>query len=62
MTPVYLGDGLYAKFNKAQQLEVFAHDGREALNTIYFEVEVFNALLLLIRHSEWGKQTDVGAA
>lgn len=41
----YLGDGVYVRFNKAQQLVLTTEDGISVTNEIYLEAEVYHSLV-----------------
>lgn len=42
--PVYLGDGLYVRFD-GYQVELYAHDGESRKNSVYLEPQVLQAFL-----------------
>lgn len=41
----YLGDGVYADYNAADQIVLTTEDGISVTNTIYLEAEVVSAFL-----------------
>lgn len=43
MDPIYLGDGLYAQHD-GYQIRVWASNGVETTNEVFFEPETFKAL------------------
>jgi hypothetical protein len=46
----YLGDGLYVRLNR-DQYEVFAHNGVEAINTVYLDPHVLEAFLKFVEET-----------
>ena len=51
----YLGDGVYAALNEADQLVLTAENGISATNTIFIEKEVWDALLIFVKKIQRGE-------
>lgn len=47
---VYLGDGVFARVDTTGQIRVYTSDGQAETNTIFFEPEVYVALVKWIQH------------
>lgn len=48
----YLGDSVYAEFNQWNQLVLTVEDGITIKDTIYLELEVWEALIIYMKGTE----------